>query len=180
MNWLKTLAFSVLAMAAAASPLAASSYVARVNSGYSFSFTNFGSFNYPTTNYTTSSSNTTLQTSACLYNDCGGSAPGVATATTSLTSSFVASSGSYGSSYAASAYSSSFSGVVTRYSVFGMYNFRPGTFGSTQQPVFSGGLGPSGILADPLANPEPTSIALFGAGLFALGLYHRRRAKQQG
>ena len=168
MNWLKALGLPALLIAVAASPLGAATYVQRVNSGYSFGFTSFGSYSYPTTSYSTQT-NTTLQTSSCLYNSCGSSAPGTSPTTTNLASSFVPTS-----SYTYSASNYAFTNVVSRYQVFGMYNFRPGMFGTTQQPVFSGGLQNTNVV-DPLANPEPTSIAMFGAGLLALGWAARRR-----
>ena len=165
MNWLKTLGLPALTLLVAATPLAASSYVQRINSGSSFGFTSFGSYSYPAPGPSSSSPASTLQTSSCLYNACGGSAPGAVPGNIGVTSAFVPNANSQ--NYL-------FTGLVSRYSVFGMYNFRPGTFGSTQQPVFSGGLGAQNIVADPLANPEPTTVALFGAGLLALGWVRRR------
>jgi hypothetical protein len=172
MNWLKAIGLPALLLAVVASPLGAASYVQRINSGYSFGFTSFGSYSYPTSSYP-SQTNTTLQTSSCLYNSCGGSAPGnnPTTPTTSLTSSFVPATTPPSYRYS---YNYAFTNVVSRYSVFGVYTFRPGVFGATQQPVFGGGLQSTNVI-DPLANPEPTSIAMFGAGLLALGWAARRR-----
>ncbi len=174
MKLFKALLQTTTLLAIVAAPLSASSYVARANSpGYSvFGFSSFSSSTaspLPTTTATsTSTSSSALQTSSCLYNSCGGSAPGVTTASTPpVAAAFTL--GPTVTNYSA------FSGAVTRYSVFGMYNFRPTTFGSTQQPSFSGGLTSGNVLADPLANPEPTSIVLFGAGLLALGWASRRR-----
>ena len=166
---------SVALLGVAASPLNAAQYVSRVSSGYSpFGFYGFGAYptsTIPSTSSSTATKPSTLQTSSCLYNSCGGNVPGTTTNTTpSVASSFT--------NQPASSYNySSFYGSVTRYSVFGMYSFRRSAFGGTQQPSLGGGLTPGNVLGDPLANPEPTTVVLFGAGLLALG-WARRRASR--
>ncbi|MCB1018408.1 MAG: PEP-CTERM sorting domain-containing protein [Acidobacteria bacterium] len=160
--------------------LDAALYISRLNStgnpfGYTSSYyqqqtTPPASSTTPTTTTTTS----TLQTSSCLYNACGGSAPGT-TPTSNTTTSFAPTQSS-------NVYrSTSFSGAVSRYSVFGLYTFSPTAFGQMQQPVFSGGLTPQTVMPPTATatNPEPTSVALFGAGLLALGWASRRRKQRQ-
>ncbi|MEZ5363170.1 MAG: PEP-CTERM sorting domain-containing protein [Bryobacterales bacterium] len=163
--------------------LDAALYVARLNSGggtFGYTTSYFQPQSTPPASTTTPTTTTTptptsnMQTASCLFNSCGGSAPGTAPTSNTTTSFAPNTSNVY-------TYNSQFSGVVSRYSVFGIYTFSPTAFGQMQQPVFSGGLTPQSVMPPTATatNPEPTSIALFGAGLFALGWASRRRKNRQ-
>ena len=123
-----------------------------------------------------SSTTNTTQTAACLLNACGNNAPGftsqqLATGANSLAGGSNNLVGAYAPSSLGQFGVFGMSSFRSTYQVFGMYNVQ----GNTQQPAFSGGLGSGQILASPGTAPEPGSIALFGAGLLALGWMRKRR-----
>lgn len=177
MNVLKALLLVTTSICVVAMPASAGYYIAGGGS-YGFGFTGFS---YPTTSTlgttsgtTTSGGTSTLNTSSCLFNNCSSTTP---TSTTTPTTSSTSTAALTTSSFGGTTYTGyGFFGSYTRYSVFGMYNVQnTGPLGSTQTPTLSGGLTPTNVLGDPLANPEPTSVALFGAGLLALGWARRRK-----
>jgi hypothetical protein len=173
---IKALLPASLLLVLVVSPAGAASYG---YPGYGYNVFGFTSFSPTYQSYSpapispasTSPSGSTFQTAACYYTySCGSTVPGTSTTTQGVASSFTPTPTTTTSSL----------GVTSYYSTYSMYMFTPTGFGGTPMPTFGGGLTPTNVLGDPLANPEPTSIALFGAGLFALGWARRRRmsAKQ--